>query len=62
MKGGLFPGLTGVIYTKQYKKRCLFYLTTKWEGKKTFNDSLLELMSETLTKLGLKLIFRKTKN
>ncbi len=57
---GMFKGLSGQINIRPIQNRCLYFLTAKWKGEKKLLSSLLELMSETLSKLGLEILFRKS--
>jgi len=59
---GMFTGLYGEFIIKKHKNRCAFYAHSYWIGKKTkIPDFMVELFSETLSKLGGELLFRKTK-
>lgn len=57
---GMFTGLTGKFIIKQHNKSCAFYAQSYWKGKDTkLPDFAIELFSETLTKLGGEILFRK---
>ena len=57
---GIFTGLKGKFIIKEHKKTCAFYAESYWKGKDTnIPDFAIELFSETLTKLGGELLFRK---
>lgn len=59
---GLFRGLKGFFEIKEFNNKCLFYASSNWEGRKTkLPDFVIELFSETLSKIGGELLMRKTK-
>jgi hypothetical protein len=57
---GMFAGLTGKFIIKKHGSSCAFYAQSHWNGKETkIPNFIIELFSETLTKLGGELLFRK---
>lgn len=57
---GIFTGLKGKFIIKKIGNQCAFYAESDWKGKKTnIPDFVIELFSETLTKLGGEILFRK---
>ncbi len=57
---GLFGGLKGYFEITEFNNRCLFYAHSNWLGKKTkIPDFVVELFSETLSKLGGEMLMRK---
>lgn len=59
---GMFAGLKGHFIIKEHKNKCVFYATSYWSGKHTgIPNFVIDLFSETLTKLGGEIIFRKIK-
>ena len=57
---GMFTGLEGHFIIKKHKNKCAFYATSYWQGKHTnLPNFVIELFSETLTKLGGEIVFRK---
>lgn len=59
---GMFTGLKGHFIIKKHKNKCAFYATSYWKGKDTgLPDFIIELFSETLTKIGGEVVFRKIK-
>lgn len=59
---GMFTGLTGHFEIKEFNGRCLFYGKSFWEGPKTkIPDMIIELFSETLTKMGGEILMRKVR-
>lgn len=57
---GIFTGLKGHFIIKKYKNKCAFYATSYWKGKDTkLPNFIIELFSETLTKIGGEIVFRK---
>lgn len=57
---GMFTGLKGYFIVKKHKGSCAFYAQSAWEGKKTQLPAfVIELFSETLTKLAGEILFRK---
>lgn len=58
---GMFRGLKGYFEITETNKKCLFFATSTWSGKKDrLPDFVIELFSETLSKLGGELLMRKT--
>lgn len=59
---GMFTGLTGEFEIVDIgKKRCLLFAKSHWTGKSTkFPDLVIEIFSETLSKLGGDILMRKT--
>ncbi len=59
---GMFRGLTGFFDIIELNKRCLFYAESHWKGKKSkIPNFVIELFSETLSKMGGELLMRKTR-
>jgi hypothetical protein len=59
---GLFTGLEGYFEISEFNNRCFFYAESHWKGKKTkLPDFIIEIFSETLSKVGGELLMRKTK-
>lgn len=59
---GMFTGLKGHFIIKKHKNKCAFFAKSNWVGKDTkIADFIIELFSETLTKIGGEIIFRKIK-
>jgi len=59
---GIFKGLIGKFIIIDHNSSCAFYAESHWKGKKTkIPNFVVELFSETLTKLGGELLFRKVK-
>jgi hypothetical protein len=57
---GMFKGLKGKFIIKQHKAGCAFYADSKWRGKDTkIPNFVIELFSETLTKMAGDILFRK---
>ena len=57
---GIFTGLTGHFDIKQIDKKCHFFAQSQWSGKKTrLPDFVIELFSETLSKIGGAILMRK---
>ena len=57
---GMFTGLKGHFIIKKHKAKCAFYATSYWQGKHTkLPNFIIELFSETLTKIGGEIVFRK---
>lgn len=58
---GIFTGLGGKFIIKEYNKRCLFFATSHWKGKDTkIPDFVIELFSETLSKIGGEILMHKS--
>lgn len=56
---GILKGLVGKVYVYKYKDQCFTYVDGKWKGKKTkFPNLVIEIFTETLSKLSLKKLFR----
>lgn len=56
---GFLNGLKGEIHVSEHKKRCLFYIWAKWEGKKTrFPDQILELFTTAISRLSMSKLFK----
>jgi hypothetical protein len=56
---GFLKGLTGNINVSEYRKRCFFHVTAKWEGPHSgFPDMVFELFSSTLADIGMSKLFR----
>lgn len=56
---GFLKGLKGTIYVREVKGRCLFVTDAKWLGPDTkYPDIVLSIFSETVSKLGMKRLFR----
>ena len=59
---GMFQGLRGEFEIKEFKGRCLFYAHSLYKGKKSkIPDLVVQVFSETLSKLGGELLLRKSK-
>lgn len=61
---GFFAGLTGTIqaYHYQDKKKCLLYTEAYWKGDHTkFPNLIVEMFSETLSKIAMEKMIRVTK-
>ncbi|MBD67157.1 MAG: hypothetical protein CME62_18295 [Halobacteriovoraceae bacterium] len=59
---GIFTGLKGEFEIKKVDERCLFYAHSKWRGEKTkIPDLVIEVFSETLSKLGGEVLMRKVR-
>jgi hypothetical protein len=59
---GLFGGLKGYFEILEFEKKCFFYAESHWEGKKTkLPGFIVEIFSETLSKVGGELLMRKTR-
>lgn len=56
---GFLKGLVGEIHASEYKRKCLFYISANWKGKKTsFSNGILELFATTIGELAMKKLFR----
>ncbi len=56
---GFLKDLKGTIHVSEENNRCFFYVKADWEGRDSgFNNTLLELFSKTLVKLGMEKLFR----
>lgn len=59
---GLFKGLNGYFEIKDFNKRCLFFGKSYWHGPKTkIPNMIIELFSETLSKMGGETLMRKVR-
>ena len=59
---GFFNGLKGKIHAYDYKKSCLIFTEAHWRGTHTgFPNLMVEMFSETLSKLSMETMFRVTK-
>ena len=59
---GFLKGLLGKIHVYEYKKKCLFIMTSEFKGPHTgINNYLLEFFSHALTKLTLSNLIRISK-
>jgi len=57
---GIFKGLKGQFEIIDYQGGCLFMAKSYWQGKHTgINDLVIEIFSETLSKLGGDVLMRK---
>lgn len=58
---GLFQGLKGTFEVKEVDKKCSVFAKSYWSGKNTkIPNFAIELFSETLTKLAVQTLIRKT--
>ena len=58
-EGGFLPNLNGKIHISEKDQRCLFFLWGQWQRPKSpFNNTVLELFSQTLLMLGMEKLFR----
>ncbi len=56
---GFLKGLQGEMHISEYKHRCLFYIWSKWKGKKTkYSDKVMELFAATVSRMAMKKLFR----
>ncbi len=59
---GMFRGLKGFFEIKEIDKKCTFFASSNWVGPKTRIPNLvIEIFSETLSKVGGKILIRKTR-
>ncbi len=59
---GIFKGLKGQFEIKEFQNRCLLYAESHYNGVASrFPDLVIEIFSETLSKLGGELLMRKSK-
>ncbi len=59
---GMFRGLNGFFEIKEINKKCVFLANSNWVGPKTKIPNLvIEIFSETLSKVGGKILIRKTR-
>jgi hypothetical protein len=57
---GIFTGLAGHFIIEEIHDQCSFYATSFWQGPHTkLPNFVIEIFSQTLTKIGGELIFRK---
>lgn len=56
---GIFTGLKGKMHIKQTQKHCAVYSEANWSGHKKIPDFVVEVFSETLTKLAAQALLRK---
>ncbi len=57
---GLFDGLKGEFEIKEINNQCVLYAHSYWKGKKTkIPDLIIEVFSETLSKIGGEILMRK---
>jgi len=60
-KKGIFNNLQGWIYVSTYTNRCLFQTQANWTGKHTgYPDTLIEIFSDTLSRIAMEKLFRAT--
>jgi hypothetical protein len=60
---GIFKDLHGDIILSNYKNRCLFYSTAKWDGPSTkIPDFILRIFIETATRMTIQKLFRISAN
>lgn len=58
---GMFSGLRGTFEIKEISKRCILFTKSQWTGRKTnIPDFVIELFTQTLSKLGGEVMIRKT--
>lgn len=56
---GFLKGLRGELHISQHQHRCLFYIWSKWKGKKTrYSDNIIELFTTTAGRLAMEKLFR----
>ncbi len=56
---GFLKDLKGEIHVSEYKKKCFFYATAKWEGPNTgFSDTLFEFFSKGMGIIAMENLFR----
>lgn len=59
---GIFTNLHGKIHAYEYKNKCLIFSEAQWRGKHTgFPNIMVEMFSETLSKISMETMFRLTK-
>lgn len=59
---GIFMNLRGKIHAYEYKNKCLIYSNAHWRGKHTgYPNMMVEMFSETLSKISMETMFRVTK-
>ena len=58
---GMFRGLSGYFEIREFNKKCVFYAHSNWIGKKTkIPNIVIEIFSETLSKIGGEILIRKS--
>jgi hypothetical protein len=59
---GIFLNLKGKIHAYEYKNKCLIFSEADWRGRHTgFPNLVVEMFSETLSKISMETMFRLTK-
>ncbi|MFZ4714386.1 MAG: hypothetical protein ACOYL6_11760 [Bacteriovoracaceae bacterium] len=59
---GIFLHLKGKIHAYEYKNKCLIFSEAHWQGRHTgYPNIMVELFSETLSKISMETMFRVTK-
>lgn len=59
---GMFTGLKGEFVIKDFENKCLFTAYSNWEGKKgKIPNFVIELFSETLSRIGGEILIKKTR-
>ena len=59
---GIWSGLAGYFEVVEFENRCLLYAESHWKGKKTkIPGFIVEIFSETLSKIGGEVLMRKTR-
>jgi hypothetical protein len=59
---GIFVNLKGKIHAYDYKNKCLIFSEAQWRGKHTgYPNIMVEMFSETLSKISMETMFRLTK-
>lgn len=65
LQKGIFPGLKAKLRIRDFKSsagKCLFSLDAKWKGKETkIPDLVMKAFTQTLTKITLDALIRKTR-
>lgn len=58
-KVGFLQGLKGTVRVSQYKKRCLFQISSNWKGPHTnIPNAIFKLFLNTVSEIGIKTLFR----
>jgi hypothetical protein len=58
---GIFTGLKGAVQIYQLPEGCALFAQSFWSGKHTqINNFVIEVFTSTLTKIGAKILIRKT--
>lgn len=58
-KEGFLKDLKGEIHVSEEKDRCFFYIKANWEGVDSgFGNTVLEIFSKAIIKLGMEKMFR----